>query len=156
MRILTFSQAQEIRKEYASGGVTQAELARRMGVTQACISSTLSGRTLSTPPRSPMTRQESLLRKKRRRVLAKYGLTLEEWEEMQASVRYSCEACGEHVGDGRPHPITGEPFLVIDHNHTTGKVRGVLCSSCNIALGHLKDSPDRIRGLLKYLETRND
>lgn len=42
--------------------------------------------------------------------------------------------------------------LHIDHNHTTGKVRGLLCGGCNTALGHLKESRDRMLGLASYLD----
>lgn len=52
-----------------------------------------------------------------------------------------CEACGDIVDK-----------LCVDHDHATGNVRGALCDNCNKALGLLKDSPDRIRQLLEYLE----
>ena len=52
----------------------------------------------------------------------------------------SCEACGSLEN------------LHIDHCHTTGVVRGILCSKCNIALGLLKDKGKNIQGLLEYLE----
>lgn len=42
--------------------------------------------------------------------------------------------------------------LSVDHNHTTGKVRGLLCSHCNLALGYLKDSIDRLKSAISYLE----
>lgn len=41
--------------------------------------------------------------------------------------------------------------LCIDHDHNTGEVRGILCHECNFALGHLKDSFDRVLGLATYL-----
>lgn len=43
--------------------------------------------------------------------------------------------------------------LNIDHDHQTGKVRGMLCASCNTALGHMKEDVARIRGLATYKET---
>lgn len=52
----------------------------------------------------------------------------------------SCEVCGEHT-----------PRMAIDHDHSSGEVRGLLCSKCNTALGLLKDDPDRILSLLAYL-----
>ena len=43
--------------------------------------------------------------------------------------------------------------LCIDHNHATGKVRGLLCKSCNTALGMLCEDTIRINNLIKYLNT---
>lgn len=44
--------------------------------------------------------------------------------------------------------------LRVDHDHQTGAVRGLLCRNCNVALGLLKDSHDRVRTLLDYLESK--
>lgn len=41
----------------------------------------------------------------------------------------------------------------IDHCHSTGRVRGILCSECNTGIGKLKDSPELLRRALAYLET---
>jgi hypothetical protein len=54
-----------------------------------------------------------------------------------------CECCGRP-----PNGVTG---LVTDHCHTTYKFRGWLCTSCNLANGHLKDSPETIMKLYKYM-----
>ena len=42
--------------------------------------------------------------------------------------------------------------LHMDHDHATGKFRGLLCSPCNTSLGFLKENPERIRGLATYIE----
>lgn len=42
--------------------------------------------------------------------------------------------------------------LVVDHDHATGEVRGLLCDACNLALGKLQDSVARLSGLIMYLE----
>jgi hypothetical protein len=44
--------------------------------------------------------------------------------------------------------------LCIDHDHETGQVRGLLCVSCNAALGHMKDSPERLMAAAIYLTSR--
>jgi len=41
---------------------------------------------------------------------------------------------------------------VVDHNHETGDVRGVLCSTCNLILGLVKDSPERLEMLALYVK----
>ena len=45
--------------------------------------------------------------------------------------------------------------LHVDHDHETGKIRGLLCHACNIVLGLVKDDPDRLRLLANYLEVSN-
>jgi Recombination endonuclease VII len=47
--------------------------------------------------------------------------------------------------------IGAKSVLHVDHDHATGAVRGLLCSDCNTALGHLHDSPEIIHSLLKYV-----
>lgn len=42
----------------------------------------------------------------------------------------------------------------VDHNHTTGKIRGVLCSPCNVGLGHFKDSAVVLEKAIAYLKER--
>jgi hypothetical protein len=42
--------------------------------------------------------------------------------------------------------------LAVDHDHETGKVRGLLCMACNIAIGYLQNDPLRARSVAEYLE----
>lgn len=58
-----------------------------------------------------------------------------------------CQACQVALVFGK---VKGG--LNIDHDHATGKVRGVLCRECNLSLGNLDDSPQRLRLLAEYLE----
>jgi len=60
-----------------------------------------------------------------------------------------CAICMVHEDD--LEHATFRNKLVVDHNHRTGEVRGLLCSRCNIALGHLDDSPVKLRNALNYL-----
>lgn len=77
--------------------------------------------------------------KNARRVRAnRFGLTLEQLAEYEAV--QACEVCGS------------DSTLSIDHNHTTGKIRGVLCARCNHTLGHARDNPEILRALAIYLE----
>lgn len=86
-------------------------------------------------------RQATLQR--RHKLKVKYGLTLEAVDEMLARQGKACAACRT------PFDSTGP---VVDHDHQTGRVRGLLCRNCNLALGHAADSPERLRALLNYVE----
>jgi len=59
----------------------------------------------------------------------------------------TCEICGHLDGDSR----TGNGLLHLDHDHSTGKIRGFLCSNCNRAVGLMKDDPVRLIKASAYL-----
>ena len=50
----------------------------------------------------------------------------------------------------------GKSGACIDHDHKTGFIRGILCRTCNLALGHAKDDIDVLYGLISYLKEHND
>ena len=78
-----------------------------------------------------------------------YGLTLQEVQALFESQRGLCAVCGQPERSTTKR--TGEiKMLHIDHDHKTGKIRGLLCQDCNMALGHLQDSSERIQMLLDY------
>ena len=72
-----------------------------------------------------------------------YGITIEDKRQMYAAQDGKCGACG------KPIAFYAESF--VDHDHSTGKVRGLLCGKCNSALGFLDDSSEKVIGLLHYL-----
>lgn len=74
-----------------------------------------------------------------------YGLTLEQWDELFESQGGKCAICGEA-------PDPAKRRFHVDHNHTTGAVRGILCHNCNLALGHSKESKDRLQAMIEYLD----
>jgi hypothetical protein len=80
---------------------------------------------------------------RRRYTLNQYGLSLEGYDRLFQTQGGLCAACG-----GLPD----RKYLCVDHDHTTGKVRGLLCSACNVALGYLRDDPERIAKLKSYIE----
>lgn len=74
----------------------------------------------------------------------RFGIFVDEYDKMlQNGV---CAVCGKTSLDGRR--------LAVDHNHITGEIRGLLCVSCNRALGLVYDNPNILRRLIKYLERR--
>jgi hypothetical protein len=74
-----------------------------------------------------------------------YGLTLDDFQARLVSQGGGCAICG---ATANPHGKS----LCVDHDHRTGRVRGLLCDSCNKALGLLKDDIPTLRKAIGYLE----
>lgn len=79
----------------------------------------------------------------------RYGITREQVEAMHADQGGACAICRKAV------PITGAErtqLAVVDHCHTSTKVRGLLCRPCNLLLGNAADRADVLRAAINYLE----
>ena len=85
------------------------------------------------------------LAQRKGQVMFAYGLTLQDLQDMLDKQKGCCAACGNSL----INPKTKHLYQ-IDHNHTTGEVRGLLCKGCNIAYGHLREDELAILGLLHY------
>lgn len=79
--------------------------------------------------------------------LRKYGVTKEQYQQLFNEQKGCCPGCGVSWGGTVRHPD-----LVVDHDHVTGKVRGLLCPECNKALGHTRDSAATLRRLADYAD----
>lgn len=77
--------------------------------------------------------------------LRRYGLTLADYDALCAAQDGLCALCGQTQGWARLHD------LAVDHNHATGRVRGLLCHKCNVGLGHFEDSVDLLQKAIEYL-----
>jgi hypothetical protein len=72
----------------------------------------------------------------------KYNLSMDEFENMLKSQDYKCQICKRSL----------EKYSAVDHDHKTGKIRGLLCRKCNLGLGAAKDSTEVLENMIKYLE----
>ncbi len=81
-------------------------------------------------------------------LLARYGIDSVVWEMLFERQGRSCGVCR------RTDAGTRKGWHV-DHDHATGFVRGILCQTCNIGLGHFHDSPDKLRAAIAYLEPKS-
>jgi hypothetical protein len=77
---------------------------------------------------------------------AKYGLSLEQYQVLLFSQGGACAIC-------KFIPGPGDNRLCVDHDHVTGKVRGLLCDRCNTGMGYFRDCPDFLNGGIKYLNS---
>jgi hypothetical protein len=80
------------------------------------------------------------------KVKRKYGLSREEYDKLMEQTH--CQIC---EADLRERKNLTQYGAHLDHCHTTGKIRGVLCGACNIGLGHFRDNPEFLRRAADYL-----
>ena len=79
--------------------------------------------------------------RRKQRLKSLYGISSDDYDRLFAHQRGACAICGKRSAK----------TLCVDHCHATGKVRGLLCQRCNLALGHLNDSPTLVSAALAYL-----
>jgi hypothetical protein len=99
-------------------------------------------------------------RKNRKSTLRKYGMTLETYEQMKAAQGGKCKCCGD-IPTGMRRKV-GDPEnwkkryyydrLVVDHCHTTGRVRHLLCNRCNPMIGMGLEQPKRFDQAHDYVK----
>ena len=75
----------------------------------------------------------------------KYNITLADYEVLFDGQGGLCKICGQ----------TSSRLLVVDHDHATGKIRGLLCSNCNSGIGLLKDDIKVLANAISYLTESN-
>jgi hypothetical protein len=73
-----------------------------------------------------------------------YNLTVDQYNSMLSQQDYSCGICKKHESEFKYK-------LRVDHCHTTGKVRELLCNSCNVLLGHSKENINNLNNAIGYL-----
>jgi hypothetical protein len=82
----------------------------------------------------------------------KFGISLEQYNSMLSIQKGVCAIClrpERRVYNGKISQ------LAVDHNHLTGKIRGLLCNDCNVMLGNAKDDPEILKRAIVYLERQN-
>ena len=70
-----------------------------------------------------------------------YSLSLEDWNRLFQEQEGTCAICNEEFTDK----------ICVDHDHETGKVRGLLCDKCNRGIGQFNDSTEKLYNAIKYL-----
>ena len=96
-----------------------------------------------------MSSEEQRLKKYYLKIEKKYGITRQDYEDMLAEQNGVCAICGKINRFDAFHQR-----LAVDHNHDTGNVRGILCTSCNSALGMVDDNIEVLEKMISYLKER--
>ena len=80
----------------------------------------------------------------------KYGITLDDYNRMLKIQNNRCAICNGTATGNR-----SQKYLSVDHCHTTGKVRGLLCFTCNTGIGSIKDDDELLEKAIAYLREMN-
>jgi hypothetical protein len=76
----------------------------------------------------------------------RYDLTIDQFQQLEIKQNNCCAICN------KPEKHKYKKKLSIDHNHVTGKVRGLLCHSCNVVLGLIKEDLGILESIKQYLK----
>lgn len=91
--------------------------------------------------REKLNRRKSALK-------AAYGISVDEYDSILKSQDGGCKLCNRtDTGSKRCN------YFHVDHDHATGKVRGLLCNNCNRGIGYLGDSPERLVKAAEYIRS---
>jgi hypothetical protein len=100
-------------------------------------------------------KNSNIIKAKNARLKKNFGITLEQYNQMLKEQNGVCAICGnsEKIIDKRINRIIS---LAIDHDHQTGKVRGLLCNTCNHLLGLANDNFEITKNATDYLKKHKD
>lgn len=73
-----------------------------------------------------------------------YGITIEQYNQLLQKQNHACAICKS--------TSPGKKDWHVDHCHSSGAIRGILCADCNLTLGKVKDSTEVLMNMVKYLE----
>jgi len=91
-------------------------------------------------------------RKRKADLKRHYNMTPQQYDDLNTKQNGMCAICGAtDCNNSRANSR-----LFIDHDHTTGAIRGLLCSNCNHALGHFRDNVEILSKAIAYLYLHND
>ncbi len=94
-------------------------------------------------------RPSSKIKDKQRKLITRYGVTQLQYNDLLESQNGLCKICSVPPTSKRNQE---KYSLSVDHCHKTGKIRGLLCKSCNLAVGGVADNIEWAYGIAKYLK----
>lgn len=101
---------------------------------------------------NPEARKRYSNARRKHRISSKYGLTEERYFEILSEQGGHCAICPRTDGRKKQKTCTPTKFhFAVDHDHATGVTRGLLCDTCNRALGMFGDSPANLLSAVAYL-----
>lgn len=92
---------------------------------------------------SKRNREKVLISSRKNWIKTKYGISIDEYNQKLTQQNNCCAICEKHES-------TFQRRLAVDHDHTTGKVRDLLCTKCNLAFGYVDENPEILQKMIIY------
>ena len=89
--------------------------------------------------------RENKIRHKNSSLKSRFGITIEQYNVLLLKQNFRCAICLKSKTDNGK-------ALAVDHNHTTGDIRGLLCNKCNFGIGQFDDNISLLKKTIRYLE----
>ncbi len=86
----------------------------------------------------------------------KYGISMEDYYRILDKQGGGCALCGSKTSKSRGYKRISDAAFCVDHCHSTGKIRGLLCTACNRAIGLIKDNHVTAKKMANYLRREVD
>lgn len=80
----------------------------------------------------------------------RYNITIKDYQDILVKQNNTCAICRSD------QPGYKRKYFCVDHDHLSGKIRGLLCYACNLGLGKFKDNIEHLKSAIKYLENNNE
>ena len=100
-----------------------------------------------TSPQNRICTTCTKVKKKSRHLWGRFRILHTDYDKMLALQDNKCAICNSSV----PSEGRDSTYFNVDHDHSTGKVRGLLCTKCNVGLGNFKDNTDLLHKAIDYL-----
>lgn len=83
-----------------------------------------------------------------------YGISYKDYKKMEKKQNHRCGICGMKLEQTNPNnQYNNNKHFSVDHNHKTGKIRGLLCRNCNSGIGWMRENPYILIKTIKYLKS---
>ena len=99
-----------------------------------------------------MNKEKRAIQARRSHLMKKFGMTLEEFTALHEAQNGQCAICSRVPAYKADSKLRNRSLLHIDHDHVTGKRRGLLCHGCNVGLGLFQDNIIALEQAITYLK----
>lgn len=148
---ITHRTCSKCKNELPLSSYTPSDRSNRYPYCRKCRNKSTKLTKLRHPETYEKYKQKNKLKYRERALIKKYNLTLEAYRTIHDQQNGVCKICEQPETALQPNGIDIKD-LCVDHCHSTGKIRGLLCHGCNAGIGHFQDNTEKLRKAIIYLD----